>query len=80
MIIEWLKRKFDSAIESIGYKAIETKVVQEIHAVVIRACTKCGAAGVDSSGKDVGKVCPKCFAPRPKVENLGRIWKKERRI
>jgi len=51
-------------------------VKQELHATVIRACSKCRAAGVDEYGKNVGDICPSCGAKRPKTEDLGRIWYK----
>lgn len=51
---------------------------QALYAVVIKACTKCGSAGVDSQGQDVGDICPVCNADRPKNDNRGLIWRKMR--
>jgi hypothetical protein len=57
-----------------GYTVSKLEVKQSLYATVIRACKKCGAAGVNSKGEDVGMFCPACGEIRPKPENLGRIW------
>ncbi len=74
----FFERIFKKAVETVapGYSLAKLQVKQSLHATVIRACKKCGSAGVDSKGEDVGKVCPVCGEKRPKPENLGRIWYK----
>jgi hypothetical protein len=45
-----------------------------VEAIVIRACSHCGAPGIDENQNPVGSRCPKCFAPRPADENKGVIY------
>jgi hypothetical protein len=68
-----LERVIERVKDALGISP-QVFLKQELYARVIRACTACGAAGVDKYGNDVGQSCPSCGAKRPKVENLGRIW------
>lgn len=72
-MFEWFK-KWNKILNPVSKTDIHVK--QELHATVIRACSNCGAAGVDGYGKDVGDVCPTCGAGRPPNENKGLIWRK----
>lgn len=72
----WLSKLFKKQAEPVA--SARQHVKQSLHATVIRACKACGAAGTDETGKDVGPVCPKCGADRPKNEVLGEIWRRYR--
>jgi len=77
MILNFFKKIFSYVNENRPRLSInKLQVKQALYATVIRACTNCGAPGVDSEGKEVGKFCPECGAKRPKSEPQGRIWVK----
>lgn len=46
----------------------------QVKILVIKACTNCGAPGVDSSGRDVGIECPNCGKIRPSNIDKGIVY------